>query len=85
MKEMHTLIVRLQDKAAQNQQLNMELEEKDRMLQELQLERSRLQDENRISRMSLQGLNMDGDIGGQLSGRAFEESSPARRRREKQE
>ena len=30
-----------------------ELEEKDRLIQELQMERGRLQDENRISRMSL--------------------------------
>ena len=52
---------------------------------ELRLERNRLADENRVSRLSLQGIGMTDDIAGQLSGRAYEESSPARRRREKQE
>ena len=85
MREMHTLIVRLQDKAAQNQELKIQLEQKDRDLKDLMLDRNRLADENRVSRLSLQGLNMNDDIAGQLSGRAYEESSPARRRREKQE
>ena len=56
------------------------------MMFDMQQERSRLVDENRISRLSLHSnLNMVDDIAGQLSGRAFEESSPSRRRREKQE
>lgn len=84
MREMHTLIVRLQDKAAQNQQLRQELEQKDRLLFELGQERNRLADEARVSRLSLHNLG-DEDISGHLSGRAFQESSPARRRREKQE
>lgn len=59
----------------------MELEGKDRQLIEIGNERNRLADEARVSRLSLH--NLGEDIGGQLSGRAFEESSPARRRREK--
>lgn len=47
-------------------------------------ERNRLADEARVSRSSMHGMSGE-DIGGQLSGRAFRESSPARRRREKQE
>ena len=83
MKEMQTLLVRLQDKAAQNQELRAELEEKDKMLMELGQERNRLADEARVSRLSMHGVGED--ISSQLSGRAFRESSPARRRREKQE
>ena len=85
MREMHTLIVRLQDKAQQNQELRMELEEKDKQLIDLGNERNRLADEARVSRISLHGMGGTDDIAGQLSGRAFQESSPARRRREKQE
>lgn len=84
MREMHTLIVRLQDKAAQNQELKMELEEKERVLYEIGQEKNRLEDEARVSRLSMHRLG-DDDIAAQLSGRAFQESSPARRRREKQE
>ena len=43
-----------------------------------------MEDEARVSRLSMHRLG-DEDIAGQLSGRAFQESSPARRRREKQE
>ena len=59
------------------------MEKKNKMLQELGEERNRLADEARVSRLSMHGI--DGDIAGHLSGRAFQESSPARRRREKQE
>lgn len=55
------------------------------MLYELGQERNRLADEARVSRLSMNNLGGDDDIAGQLSGRAFQESSPARRRREKQE
>ena len=53
------------------------------MLMELGQERNRLADEARVSRLSMHGVGED--ISSQLSGRAFRESSPARRRREKQE
>lgn len=53
LKEMHTLLVRLQEKAALNAQLQMQLEQKDQFLQELKDERNRLEDENRVSRLSL--------------------------------
>jgi len=42
----------------------MELEEKDRQLFEIQNERNRLEDENRVSRMSMQGLTSYDDIAG---------------------
>lgn len=63
----------------------MELEEKDKQLIDLGNERNRLADEARVSRLSLHNMGGTDDIAGQLSGRAFQESSPARRRREKQE
>ena len=63
----------------------MELEEKDRALHEIGQEKNRLEDEARVSRLSMHGMGGDEDIAAQLSGRAFVESSPARRRREKQE
>ena len=50
---MQTLIVRLQDKAAENQTMKIELESKDRQLIELGQERNRLADEARVSRLSL--------------------------------
>ena len=63
MREMHTLIVRLQDKAAQNQELKMELEQKDRILLEIGQEKNRLEDEARVSRLSLVNMG-DEDIAG---------------------
>ena len=63
MREMHTLIVRLQDKAAQNQELKMELEEKERGLYEIGQEKNRLEDEARVSRLSMHRLG-DDDIAG---------------------
>ena len=63
MREMHNLIVRLQDKAAQNQELKMELEEKERVLYEIGQEKNRLEDEARVSRLSMHRLG-DDDIAG---------------------
>ena len=68
MKEMHTLIVRLQDKAQQNQELKMSIEQKDRLIYDMAQEKNRLEDEARVSRL---GGNCADDISGQLSGRAF--------------
>ena len=80
-KEMLRLLSRLQNVAADNQQLKGDLKAKEARILKLEVDKQRLWDENRVSRA---GGNLDPELGGQLSFRAQDsEEQPRRKKRQK--